>query len=919
MPPLHFTLAAVLALASSAHAQLTRQPNTTLMLPDDLPAATSYVTENALGTLSFERPICTAFPPGETNRLFVAERGDQAAMVPRSGAIQAVTDLSGTPAKTAYLDLSALLAPGESLRTDLENGLLSLVFHPHFATNGTFFVYYSMQVVEGGEGRLFQRLHKVVVSDPAASTASISSHLPLLTIRDRDVNHNGGDLHFGPDGYLYLSLGDEGGAGDGRNNARFINHDLAASRTGFWGKMLRLDVDLRPENLDPNPHVQNSTTFPSAVHPGGYKVPADNPFIGYTRWNSLPINPATVRTEIYATGLRNPFRFSFDAPTGRIFLADVGQETWEEVNLIVKGGDYGWSWREAGHPFGNPRPPVTPPPPANPGDPPGTGFNPIAPIFEYDRLNAGPGDLFGSTVIGGMVIRGNRLPELFGAYICSDHYSGQILALRENGSTWTPQILGIDNAIADYGIDPRNGDLLLCDIVSNTVKRLARSGTMTGPNPPALLSGTGVFANLSTLTPHAGIVPYTPNVDFWSDYAIKSRWFSLRNLTDTIGFSADGNWTFPTGIVWIKHFDLETTRGIPATRRKLETRILVKTASDVYGLSYKWRADQSDAELVAEEGLTELIPASSPAQSWRYPGRSECRTCHTPAGGFALSFNTRQVNRDHQYGALAQNQIAALSSAGYFSAAVPGVNTLPAFPNLSDSTASLEARVRAYLAVNCSQCHQPGGNANAGWDARPTTPTDAAGLINGLLVNPFGDSANRFAVPGDLAHSMVLKRIQGAGVPRMPPLGTFERDLAAEQLLTDWITQALPARQSFADWQTAHFGSPNAPLAAPAFDPDLDGQNNALEFLQRSSPTTPGVPVLPLQPLGNFSPATIEIHFVHPANRSCVIETSTDLLNWSLWDVPGNAPQFPAADTPRVLSGPRVEPHRQFRLKLGER
>jgi hypothetical protein len=165
---------------------------------------------------------------------------------------------------------------------------------------------------------------------------------------------------------------------------------------------------------------------------------------------------------------------------------------------------------------------------------------------------------------------------------------------------------------------------------------------------------------------------------------------------------------------------------------------------------------------------------------------------------------------------------------------------------------------------------------------------------------------------------MVVKRIQGAGVPRMPPLGTLERDLAAEQLLTDWITQSLPTRQSFADWQTTHFGSPNAPQAGSALDPDLDGQNNALEYLQRSLPTMPGAPVLSLQPVSTIDPAVIQISFVHPANRSCLVETSTDLLNWSLWDVPGNAPQFPAADTPRILSGPRVGPQGLFRLKLGE-
>ena len=274
---------------------------------------------------------------------------------------------------------------------------------------------------------------------------------------------------------------------------------------------------------------------------------------------------------------------------------------------------------------------------------------------------------------------------------------------------------------------------------------------------------------------------YDPNVNFWSDYAIKSRWFSIKNTTDTITFSPDGNWTFPTGTVWIKHFDIETTRGVPASRRKLETRFLVKTATDVYGLSYKWRTDQTDADLVAEIGVTEAIPGRSPPQTWRYPSRGECVTCHAQVGGHSLSFNTPQLNRPHDFGAGLQNQIEALSNAGYFSTVVSGARNLPAFASATDTTQSLEWRVRSYLAVNCVQCHQPGGASQGVWDARFTTKTDAANLINGLLVNNDGDSANRFVVPGDATHSMLLRRQQGNGITRMQPSGTFERDLVNEQ------------------------------------------------------------------------------------------------------------------------------------------
>ena len=139
--------------------------------------------------------------------------------------------------------------------------------------------------------------------------------------------------------------------------------------------------------------------------------------------------------------------------------------------------------------------------------------------------------------------------------------------------------MATDNTITGWGYDPRNDDALLCDLNEGVVKRLARSGT-TGTAPPATLSATGAFSNLTTLTPNAGLVGYAPNVAFWSDYALKSRWFGIKNLTDTVGFNADGAWTLPTGMVWVKHFDIDTTRGNSATRRKLETRFLVKTATE---------------------------------------------------------------------------------------------------------------------------------------------------------------------------------------------------------------------------------------------------------------------------------------------------------------------------------------------------
>lgn len=917
-------LLSLVALASTASGQLIRQASNLNLLPE-LPSATGYVVANAFPEFpanTITSAIQTASIQGETHRMFVAQR---------NGIIRCISNLSGTAVINDYFNLSALIQADETFRQDNENGLLSIVFHPDFANNGTFYLYFTLDTPapppppENQPRQLHQRLHQVTVTNPASNTATIAQHKPLLTIYDRAGNHNGGTIQFGADGFLYLSTGDEGGGNDQYNNARFINSSASAQRTGFWGQLLRIAVEVDPVDLPgvfppntvaPNPQTQNSLKYTSAIH-GNYRVPADNPFHGFTSWHNLAITPSTVRTEIWATGLRNPFRWSFDPPTGRLFLADVGQGIYEEVNIVNKGNDLGWSWREGLHAFNSAPSPSTPP---------GVGFNPTHPIYEYDHTNDNempPTDndavIFGRSVTGGIVYRSGALTELYGKYIFADHADGAVAALTENANgTWTGARLLVEGGIAHFGVNPFSGEMIMCDLFSNTtpLKRIVRSGTTPG-TIPATLSAVGAFSNVANLTPATGVVPYTPNVSFWSDYAIKSRWFSIENLTDTVGFSADGNWQMPTGMVWIKHFDIETTRGVPATRRKLETRILVKTASDVYGLSYKWRADQTDADLVVEGGLSELIPASSPAQTWRYPSRGECKVCHTGIAGHALSFNTRQVNRTNTYGAQTLNQISALSAAGYFTTPATGVHNLPAFVAPTDTTASLEARVRSYLAVNCVQCHQPGGSGLGNWDASITTPTDGAFLINGLLVNNGGDPLNRWAVPNDPAHSMILKRLSGIGAPRMPPVATSERDLVAEGLLTDWIN-SLGTRQSFQQWQASSFGpigGAGAPGADPDADPDLDGHRNRLEYLLGDHPL---VLDQPFAPSANRNGSDFSISFEHPANRSVVVETSLNMEDWTLWDVPGNTPFFPAATQMRVLNGAFDQPQRVFRLRVSE-
>jgi uncharacterized repeat protein (TIGR03806 family) len=439
-------------------------------------------------------------------------------------------------------------------------------------------------------------------------------------------------------------------------------------------------------------------------------------------------------------------------------------------------------------------------------------------------------------------------------------------------------------------------------------------------SPPATLSATGAFSNLATLTPNPGIVPFTPYVTFWSDYAQKSRWFCIPNVNDRMTFSADGNWTFPTGTVWVKHFDLPNERTNPnGPSRRIETRFLVKTAVAVYGLTYRWRADQTDADLVSSDGgdvfYIVRVNGVKTKQLWHYPSQSECNTCHNALAGRALGFNTRQMNGPHVYGAQNLNQIQALSDAGYFTAPVAGVNNMPALAKANDTTQSLEWRVRSYFAANCIQCHQPGGPSFAIWDARPTTPTDSANMINGMLNYVGGDENNRFVVPGDLDHSMAFKRIT-AKEPRMPPLASNELDPNAIQLLSEWITQELPTRLSYPQWQILYFGSTTDPRGAPDADPDLDGHKNLEEFHAYTDPTRAESAPAPAKGMILAGGTQMEFRFTQPANRAVLVETSTDGQRWDLYDVPGNAPSYPSTAQTRSLVAPlQVDPRRWFRFR----
>ena len=320
-------------------------------------------------------------------------------------------------------------------------------------------------------------------------------------------------------------------------------------------------------------------------------------------------------------------------------------------------------------------------------------------------------------------------------------------------------------------------------------------------DPPPTLSQTGAFSNLATLTPAPGVVPYGVNAPLWSDGAEKMRWIALPNdgIHDTpaekIKFLPESNWTFPPGTVFIKHFELPVDDTNPSILRRLETRfVIVPTTGEPYGLTYKWRADGSDADLLPG-GSSEVIDIATTGggtrqQTWEYPSRGDCRICHNGNADYILGVKTQQLNGNFSYPLTGRtaNQLETFGALGWFSNDYRAdlVPWMLQSHHLAQATASLADRARSYLDSNCSQCHQPGG-VRAYFDARYTTPLDEQGLVNGELETSYGDPSNRVIVPGDPNHSILLLRLGSVAEIKMPPLAKHVVDQAAVGLLTEWI------------------------------------------------------------------------------------------------------------------------------------
>jgi uncharacterized repeat protein (TIGR03806 family) len=325
--------------------------------------------------------------------------------------------------------------------------------------------------------------------------------------------------------------------------------------------------------------------------------------------------------------------------------------------------------------------------------------------------------------------------------------------------------------------------------------RLAKSPTDSFPSH---LSEIGLFADTAKLEPGPTMLEYELNVPFWSDGASKTRWMVMpEDKSKRVGFNATGEWSFPQGTAFVKHFGLPVDETHPQVLRRLETRVLIADGhGGVFGVTYKWRADNSDADLLATNLLEDVLirtATGTRTQRWYYPSREDCLTCHTRLAGGVLGVTARQINRETKgVDGSAENQLVHWKRLGLFEGDPADRSLLdsPALARTDDARSSLQQRARSWMDANCANCHRPGGTV-ATFDARFNTPAEQQNLVNGPVLLDHGLDNARVIAANDVWRSIAFQRIKAVDEFKMPPVGRQVVDRQGLELMRQWI-QNLP-------------------------------------------------------------------------------------------------------------------------------
>lgn len=699
-----------------------RPSNATCLAPSRGVQSSAVAIDRVFPALTFASPVGAVQVPNDGSRWFVVER---------AGRVMTF-DVDDPSSASAFLDLrDVVTTAGEE-----EAGLLGLAFHPAFATNGRLYVFYTGPPDSGY--RIQSRISEFTSADRI--TVNRATERILIKANKAESNHNGGQLAFGPDGYLYASLGDGGAANDPHGNAQSV--------LTLFGKIIRIDVDGESP----------------------YGIPVENPYEGNALCASVASGFGTGDTsraaaacpEIYAYGLRNPWRFSLDRGAGAadLWVGDVGQGAYEEINRIQgAGGNYGWDTKEG---------PACHEPSSSCSS---TGL--------IDPIAAAPRSTGLASIIGGFVYRGNAIPALVGRYLFTDFYTRGLYAYDAAAPNGYTRLLDTGVMASSFAQD-NSGELYLVAYDSGGLFAI-KQGSGSGNAPvPDDLSETGCVIPTSPSQPAAGLIPYSPNAPFWSDGADKERWLALPDGLP-ISPEPDGDWALPPRSVLMKHFRLDG--------QLIETRLMMRHPDGEWaGYTYQWNSAQTQA--IRVHGGATVIHG---AQSWTYPSEAQCMQCHTAAAGHSLGLENTQQNGETAYPQTGRsaNQIVTLKHIGVLPASLPNPVALAALPSPYDATAgTLTQRARAYLHTNCAQCHRPGGGGLAALDLRYSLDIGAANVCDTEPTHgDLGISDAKRIAPGDPSRSVLYLRMSRRGTGQMPPVGSNLVDDQGAALIEDWIRQ----------------------------------------------------------------------------------------------------------------------------------
>jgi glucose/arabinose dehydrogenase/mono/diheme cytochrome c family protein len=723
--------------------------------PDPLPP---YRIRKAYPNLALNYPIAVSHQPGSDRLLVITE------------------EWSYGPTKLERFVDDPNVSKAETLLA-INGVAYDIVFHPDYAKNG--YLYISSNGPEKGPGPKKTMVHRYTMDrTPPYRLDPASAKLIIEWVSD---GHNGGGMAFGHDGMFYVTSGD----GTSDSDTNIVGQDM----TSLLAKVLRIDVD------HPDPGKS-------------YAVPKDNPFV----------NMKDARPEIWAYGLRNPWRMTVDRKTGHLWVGQNGQDLWEQAYLVKKGENYGWSVMEGSHPFY---------PKRKPGP---TPF--VNPTIEHHHSEF-------RSLTGGIVYYGTKHPELEGGYLYGDYSTGKVWAMRHDGTKplWHKELADTRLQVTGFGTDSR-GEILICDHRGKQKGGLYTLEPMPKDAKPAdfprTLSATGLFASVKGHVVQPALIPYSVIAPLWGDNAYKERWIALPGADSKIEFTSSRGWEFPNGAVLVKSFALEMQEGNPATRKWVETRLLTRQEGEWFGYSYAWNDEQTEAFLVEGKGsdrpYTIKTAGGDRKQVWHYPSRTECMVCHSRAANWVLGLQALQMNKDHAYGGVVDNQLRTLDHIGVLQvnwanevrntlrdeAKAMGLkdkaidefvkkNTPPGDPveqyiqvfsvekkrqlvDPYDAKQDLELRALSYLHSNCAQCHVEAGGGNAMIDLEFTTKLDKRKLID---VAPQHDTFKlpgaKLIAPGQPESSVLLHRMGCRGRGQMPPLATSLVDETALQMLREWV------------------------------------------------------------------------------------------------------------------------------------